>query len=160
VIALVAPDDVNVEYQRGRISQPAKRVYDTLSAMGPTPTMALREATGLDSLRYHHALDELQRALVILPVGATLEQGAWPSQIFDLVARWFPRQFERAQKIDAAAATRALVRRYIETVVVSTTPMIARTFGLARDQVTTAVDTLVARRVLSKKDDWILRHGR
>ena len=160
VIALFAPEDLKAEYQRGRISQPAKRVYDTLSAMGPTPAVALRAATGLDNARYHHALDELQRALVILPVGATHEQGNWPSQIFELVARWFPRQTERAQKIDTDAACRVIVRRYVETVLVSTVPLIARTLSLPRDQVTTAVDALMARRVLSKIDDWIVRHGR
>ncbi|MBI5034957.1 MAG: hypothetical protein HZB51_30900 [Chloroflexi bacterium] len=160
VIALIAPDNVNEEYRRGRISLASKRVYDTLSAMGPTPTMALRAATGLDNPRYQRAIDELQRALVILPVGATLEQGAWPSQIFDLVARWFPRQYERAQKIDSDTACRAIVRRYVETTLASTTPTIARTLGLTRDQITSAVDALVARRILSKKDDWIIGNGR
>jgi len=160
VIALVAPENLNKEYERGRISQASKRVYDTLSAIGPTPTVALREATGLDNARYHRALDELQRAMVILPVGATLERGAWPSQIFDLVSRWFPRQFERAQKIDANAACRAVVRRYVETVIVSQVSMIARVFVLPRNQIATAVDALITRRVLSKKDDWILRNGK
>jgi hypothetical protein len=160
VIALIAPDNLTVEYQRGRISQASKRVYDTLSAIGPTPTVALREATGLDNARYHRALDELQRALVILPVGATLERGAWHSQIFDLVSRWFPRPFERAQKIDADAACRAVVRRYVETVITTQTSMIARVFALPRDQIATTVDILAARRVLSKKDDWILRNGK
>ena len=160
VIALFAPDNVNEEYRRGRLSLAAKRLYQTLSAMGPTPTMALRAATGLDNPRYHHAIDELQRAVVILPVGATLEQGAWPSQIFEIVARWFPREYARAQKIDSDAACRAMVRRYIETTLVGTAPIIARTFGLTRDQIANAVDALVARRILSKKDDWITGNGR
>ncbi len=162
IIALFAPEtrSVNEEYQRGRISQASKRVYDTLSAIGPTPTLALREATGLDQPRYHRALDELQRALVILPVGATLERGAWPSQIFDLVARWFAHQFDRAQKIDADAACRAVVRRYVETVRVTQAAMLARVFALPRDRIMNAVDELTTRGVLSRKEDWILMNGK
>ncbi len=159
VIALIAPENFNVEYRRGRVSQESKRVYDALSAMGPTPTIALRAATGLDTTRYHRALDELQRAMVALPVGAIKEQGAWTSQIFELVARWFPRQFERAQKIDTETARRTVVKCYVETTIASTTPMIARVFGLPRDQVSATVDALVVRRVLSKQEGWILRNA-
>jgi hypothetical protein len=155
VIALITPENILEEYRRGQISQAGKRIYDVLSATGPTPTMALRTATGSDGARYHRALDELQRALVIAPVGATLEQGAWPSQIFDLVARWFPRQFERAQKIDADAARRAIVRCYVDTTIVSTPSIIARTFGFKREQIATTLDALVARRWVTHKDDWI-----
>ncbi len=158
VIALAAPANVRAEYQRGRVSQEAKRVHDALAAMGPTPAMALRAATGLDNARYHRALDELQRALVVAPVGATLERGAWASQIFDLVARWFPRQCERAQKIDTAAAYRAIVKRYVTTTLASTVPMVVRVFGLPRERVDAAVDALVARRIFSKQANWILRH--
>lgn len=158
VIALGAPENIPQAYARGRISQEAKRAHDTLAAMGPTPTMALRTATGLDNTRYHRALDELQRALVILPVGATLEQGAWASQIFDLVARWFPRQWERARTIDADAARRALAQKYVATVIACTAPMISRAFGLPRAQIAVTVEDLVARRILSKQDDWIVRH--
>lgn len=160
VIALVAPADVHVDYARGRISQAAKRIYDTLAASGPTPTTALRQATGLEQTRYHRALDELQRALVILPVGATLERGAWQSQIFEVAARWLPRQFERAHKLDADAACRAIVRRYLETVIAAPPPLIARVFALSREQVIRAVAQLAARGVLSKKDNWIFRNGK
>lgn len=73
VIALAAPDNVPAEYRRGQISHAAKRIYDALAATGPTPTMALRAAAGLNNADYHRALDELQRRLVIAPVGATTE---------------------------------------------------------------------------------------
>lgn len=162
--AVAAPADLQEEYARGRVSFEAKRVYDALRARGPTPTMALRAAAGLDgakgSNRFHRALDQLQRAMIILPVGAVIEQGAWASQIFELVARWFPRQVARAQKIDAHSARRVLVRRYVETVVAVTVPMIARVFGLPREQVVRTVEDLVARKVLSKKNDWVMVNDR
>ena len=158
--ALNATENLNEEYARGRLGLDAKRVYDTLRAVGPTPSKALRGAAGFDrpedNNRYHRALDELQRALVIMPVGATLETGAWTSQIFDLVARWYPTQIARAQKIDSDKARRALVKRYVQTVVAAKPPMIARVFGWSREQVNVTIAELIARRALTLKEDWIV----
>lgn len=158
VLAIAAPPNIPTEYARGRISYEAKRVYDTLTSLGPTPTMALRAASELDTARYHRALDELQRMLVVLPVGATSEQSAWPSQIFELVARWFPKQFARAQHIDVDTAYRAIVRQYIDTVIAATPALIARTLGLPLDHVQQTIDSLVARRVFNRQGEWIVRN--
>ena len=161
-LAVASPENLDEEYRRGRFSHDAKRVHDALRDLGPTPTMALRAATGLErssnSARYHHALDELQRALVILPVGATVERGAWASQIFDLTARWFPRQVARAHTLDVETARRALVKQYIETVIAATPPMLARTFGWQRETLRATLEDLRARRVVSKTGDWILKN--
>jgi hypothetical protein len=158
VLAIAAPTDLQTEYARGRISYEAKRVYDTLSSIGPTPTIALRQATGLDNVRYHRALDELQRLLVVMPVGATTEQSAWPSQIFDLVSRWFPHQFARAQTIHLDQAYRVIVRRYVETVVAAQPATLQRTLGLPSEPVNAALEVLIARRIFTKQGDWILRN--
>jgi hypothetical protein len=160
VLAVAAPDNVPAEYRRGRISHAAKKIYDALAATGPTPTMALRAAAGLNTVDYHHALDELQRRLVIAPVGATTEQSAWPSQIFDLVARWFPREFNRAQQIDQRVACRAIVRKYLATVRAATPAMISRTLGLSREDVSIAVNAEFARRSIKQIDTWILWNDR
>lgn len=154
--AVTAPEDINEAYARGGISYEAKQVYDTLLAAGPTPTIALRESAGLDTTRYHRAIDQLQRALVILPVGATIETGAWTSQIFDLVTRWFPRKVAQGQKMDVDAARRALVKQYVQTVVAATPHMIVRVFNWPREQVETTVEDLTARRVLIRQGDWII----
>jgi hypothetical protein len=162
--AVTAPENLDDEYARGRISLDAKRVYDALRVLGPTPTMALRAAVGLDragdGARYHRALDQLQRAMVILPVGATVERGAWSSQIFELLARWFPRQVARAQQIDVDTARRVLVKRYVETVVAAKPPMIGRVLGWPREQLSAMLDDLIARRVLTKKEDWVVTYAR
>ena len=158
LFAVTAPEDVDQAYGRGQISHDAKRVHDALRAMGPTPTIALRASVGLDSRRYHRALDELQRQLVILPIGAVNEHGAWLSQIFELAARWFPSQAARAKKIDANAARRALIARYVETVITCTTPMIGRVFGWQRNQVIATVDELVARKQAARNQEWIVSH--
>lgn len=164
--AIAAPDAARLDdaYARGRISLDAKRVYAALRALGPTPTMALRAAVGLDragdSARYHRALDQLQRALVILPVGAVVEQGAWSSQIFELVTRWFPRQVARAQQINVVAARRALVKQYVQTVIAAKPPMIARVFGWPREQLSATLGDLIAGGVLARKGDWVVTHAR
>ncbi len=158
LFAVSAPEDVDAAYAQGRLSHDAKRVHDALRAMGPTPTLALRASVGLDSPRYHRALDELQRALVILPMGALNEHGAWPSQIFELAARWFPQQAARANKIDLNAARRALVARYVETVIVCNESMIGRVFGWSRAQVRTTVEDLVARKKIASNQEWIVSH--
>jgi hypothetical protein len=159
LFAVTAPDDIDNAYNHGQISQDAKRVHDALRAMGPTPTIALRASVGLAVTRYHRALDELQRALVILPIGAVNEHGAWPSQIFELAARWFPRQAARAQRIAVDAARRALVARYVETVTACTGAMIGRVFGWPRVQVNATVDELVARKRLTKGQEWVFSYG-
>jgi hypothetical protein len=160
LIALVAPESVDQDYGRGRISLDAKRLYDALRSLGPTPTMALREAAGFNrpgsTPRYHHALDELQRALLVLPVGGTREVGAWTSQIFELVERWFPHQVAQARRIDVDVARRALVKRYVQTVVAAQPSMIARVFGWPREQVNMALEDLCKRRILSAKGEWFL----
>jgi hypothetical protein len=159
-LAVAAPENINAAYQRGRVSAMAKRVHDALRDRGPTPTMALRAAAGAEGdSQYHRALDELQRALIILPVGATVERGAWASQIFDLTARWFPRQIARAATLEIERARRALVRRYLATVIAATPPMIARIFGWDRATLGATLDALRARRALAQQGDWILTNG-
>jgi hypothetical protein len=95
---------------------------------------------------------------VILPVGATVERGAWASQIFDLTVRWFPRQVARAHTIDVETARRTLVKRYIETVAAATPPMLARILGWQRESIRATLEDLTARRGVSRTGDWILKN--
>ncbi len=158
LLTVNAPENFATAYAQGRISHAAKRIHDALRDLGPTPTLALRAAAGFDrdGAAYHRALDELQRALVILPCGAAMERGAWASQIFDLVAHWFPQEAARAQKLELNAARRILVKRYLATVIASTPPLIARMFSWRREQVNEIVDDLVARRIVSRHEEWII----
>jgi hypothetical protein len=162
--AMTAPRDLQEEYRHGRISVEARRVYDALRERGPTPTMALRAAAGFDRgdgvNRFHRALDELQRAMVILPVGAVIEHGAWASQIFELTARWFPREAVRARRIDAQESRREIIVRYAQTVVAAKIAMIARVFGMPREDVIAATDELIAKQALGRDGDWVIANGR
>lgn len=157
-LALTMPEDVEAAYRRGQMSALAKRAHDALRDTGPLPTMALRARAGLTrEPRYHHALDELQRALVIAPVGAMVERGAWPSQIFDLTARWFPRQVARARLLEVERARRALVLRYLRTVIATTPAMLARVFGWSR---ATVEATLSACHHIRRQGEWIFYDDR
>lgn len=150
--ALAGNEDFARAYAHGAVSYEAKKIYDVLARSGPQPTMNLRRAAGLDSrggqTRYHRALDELQRKLFILPIGATNETGAWPSQIFELVTRWFPEQTAQARELDSRSARQALVQKYLQTVIASKPAVIARVFGLAREQTSETLDALAARRLI------------
>ncbi len=162
--AVSAPEDPEVEYAHGRLSLSAIRIVRALRMAGPMPTMALRASAGLDkstsSNEFHHALDELQRMLIIAPVGAILEKGAWPSQIYELVDRWFPRQVARARRIDEGSARRALLDRYIRTAVAVQPQMVAQAFGWSRPTVQALIEAGVARKRLMKKDDWVMFNAR
>ncbi len=155
LFAVHAPEDLNRAYARGDLSRDAKRVADALSAMGPTPTMALSEASGVRQKDFHRALDELQKRLVVSPVGAMIERGAWPSQIFEITPRWFARQAERGAKLDVDRARKLIVRQYVKTVFAATVPMVSRVFGWSREIARATCDELLARRVLVSRAEWL-----
>lgn len=161
LLAHAGESGVAEQYARGAISYEARRVYEALDRRGAQPTMALRRAAGLDgnasrgSARYHRALDELQQALLVMPMGATNEAGNWPSQIFDLVTRWFPEQAGQAQQIDTFAARRTLVGQYLKTVIAAQPAQIARLFKLPRDQVNAVVAELCTQKFACCRGDWI-----
>lgn len=160
ILATLSTDHIRQAYERGEISYDAKRLHDTLDAMGPTPTMALRNAVGMETKRYQRALDELQRRLVILPVGAVNEHGAWLSQIFELTHRWFPHETERAHHIDLDHARRIILVKYLTTVLACKASMLMRVFGWRHDQTLTAIRALEKSHKLICKDDWIITNAK
>ncbi len=145
-------------YAHGGISYEAKKIYDSLKESGPQPTLALRRTAGFDSKegnrRYHRALDELQRRLFVMPVGATSQGKAWPTQIFELTARWFPEAAAQAQELDAYEARQLLVTRYLKTVRAAKPGAVVRLFGLPRDQVHTLLKELTERKLVLIQDEW------
>ncbi len=163
IYAMHSPRDVSQEYRHGRISLEAKRVYDVLRERGPTPAIELRRAAGFErkdgTRRFHQGLDELQRAMVVMPVGAVVESGAWASQIFGLTSRWFTREIERSERVDVYEARRQVIAKYIKTVVAAKIAMIVRLFAMPREDVVAAVDELIAKKILKKDGDWVMLNG-
>jgi hypothetical protein len=161
VLAALGADNFEQLYARGGISYEAKKIYRALEQFGPQPTMTLRRNAGLDgtdgNARYHRGLDELQRRLLVMPIGATNEVGNWPSQIFELVARWFPKQCAQSRALDLYAARRALISRYLKTVVAAPVVSIARLFAIPRDEIDALLDELRAHKLARREGDWMMR---
>ncbi len=160
LMASVGSENFGHLYAHGGISYEAKRIYSALESRGPQPTRALRAAAGLDSkdgnMRYHRALDELQRGLFVMPVGATNEGSNWVSQIFELVARWFPDQAAQAHRLDVREARRALLTRYLKTVVGAKRSATARLFGIPRVEFDSLVEELATGKFARNEGEWIL----
>jgi hypothetical protein len=107
-------------------------------------------------MRYHRALDELQRRLLVSPVGATKEVGNWTSQIFELVERWFPEQAAASATIGLDLARHELARRYCKTVVAARPAALSRLFGLSREETATLADELTAGRLVRPDGEWLV----
>jgi len=127
-----SPDDYLQEYLEGRLTAEAKAVYEALLEHGPLDTVQLRRAARMSAesakSRFDRALVELEVGLKVLPVGVA-EAGAWHyAFIYDLLIRHLPDIPERARGISRAEARRAIVLRYLETVVFAEPAMIARVF--------------------------------
>jgi hypothetical protein len=163
LIAAVGMESMDHLYEFGGISHEAKKIHRALESLGPQPTRALRAAAGLDTkngnLRYHRALDELQRRLFVMPVGATNEGNNWPSQIFELVERWFPAQVELARSVDVGEARRALVMRYLKTVVGAPRTVIGRLFGIPREELDELLRDLTGGRAACVQGEWVFKRS-
>ncbi|MGB8645086.1 MAG: crosslink repair DNA glycosylase YcaQ family protein [Anaerolineae bacterium] len=164
LLALQGQDNFERLYASGGVSHDAKKIYDTLVRGGAMPTLTLRVTAGFsskeESNRYHRALDELQRHLLVMPIGATAQGKAWPTQIFELVARWYPDQVARANQLDLSEARRTLVTRYLRTVYAAKPHALVRLFGLDPAQLSKLLEELTAARQARREGEWIIRMGR
>jgi DNA glycosylase AlkZ-like len=163
LLASAGTENLRHLYEFGGISYEANKIYRALESLGPQPTRALRAAAGLDTkdgnVRYHRALDELQRRLFVMPIGATNEGNNWPSQIFELVERWFPAQFKLGRRLAVGEARQALVARYLKTVLRARRTAIARLFGIPRVELDAVVEELAKGRAVCVQGEWILRRA-
>lgn len=159
-MAALGVEEVGQAYAHGAIHADAKRVYDTLSRYGAQPTQTLRRNSGFagheGKVRFHKALEELQRRLIALPMGATSEGLAWPSQIFELVSVWFPAEAEAARTLELDAARSALVLRYLATVIAAPPETLMRLFTIPRPDLTRLLDELARARKVRVADGWVI----
>ena len=160
VIAALGVEDVARTYSHGALSYDAKRVYDCLKQFGAQPTQALKRNAGFigkeGNTRYHRALDELQTKLLVAAMGATNEGAAWPSQIFDLVEHWFESETRQAKKIETHIARRALIERYLKTVLAAPPDALARLFQIPRPELKILLDEMTNAKKLYLKNNWVI----
>ncbi len=159
-LAAMGEPDFENAYARGAIAFDTKRVYDALKNFGAQPTQMLKRNAGFvgkdGNARFHKALDDLQKRLLAMPMGATNEGLAWPSQIFDLVAHWFPEQTRAAETLDVHAARLVLMERYVKTVVAAPPDAMARLFAIPRYQVKSLVQDLTRTKRFTLQDNLLI----
>jgi hypothetical protein len=160
LLAALGQDDFERAYGHGAISHDTKRVYDCLKQFGAQPTQLLKRNSGFvgkdGNARFHKALDDLQKRLLALPMGATNEGMAWPSQIFDLVAHWFPEQAHAAKQLDIRKARVVLIERYLKTVLAAPPDALARMFAIPRPEVKSLLQELARTKRVTLQEGWVV----
>ncbi len=126
-------EDYLIEYQEGRLSDEARRVYEALLKRGALPTSHLRREAGLEgkanATRFDRAVRELQVGLKIVKTGIS-DASSWGyCYVYDVLLRRFPDLPGRAAAISTDEAMRTLLTTHLRNVAVATTQDVARLFG-------------------------------
>lgn len=157
-------EDYLIQYEEGRMTQEAKRIYEAVLSEGPMDTVALRRKLGLSSpeskTRFEKALLELQADMKILPVGVA-EAGAWDyAFMYDIVARHLPEFPERARQITEPEARSKLLELYIRSVGAVPAAMPGKLFGWRKGDLHRAIEDGVSAGTLRRdltgaSGEWI-----
>lgn len=150
-------------YQDGRLSQPAKAIYEALLDEGPLDTVNMRRKIRMTSKSsnspFERGMVELQRDLKILPVGVA-QTGAWRySFIYELVHRYYPELSDRARPITRAKARQKLTTLFFEAVGAATAADVRRLFQWKPKEVDRTLDGLVQAGDLHAGYTWEGRAG-
>ncbi len=134
------------DYQDGKISLPAKQIYEALLFHGAMPTSALRRRANLpgkDNARaFERGLTELQAGLKITKTGIS-EANRWHyCYVYDLLPRWLPDLVQQGVAIRSRDAYPAILERYLRTVIAAHPDDIIRLFGWSVDTVERAIARL------------------
>jgi hypothetical protein len=142
-------EDYLLEYQDGKLSEEAKRVYEALLQYGALPTSHLRRRAGLDGKgnapRFDRAIRELQLGLKIVKTGIS-DANAWGyCYVYDVMLRHWPDLARRAGAISSQEAMRVLLLTYLRNVGVTTLADIVRVFAWDLPRLTTLCQQWVAK---------------
>ena len=113
-------EDHQIAYEEGKLSLPAKQLYEALLENGPLDTLTLKQICHLSSkagdMEFNKAVDTLQMELKVLPVGIA-PVGSWKyAFIYDLVPHHFPELIDLARPIVETQARDHLLLGYIRSV--------------------------------------------
>jgi len=141
-------DDYLLEYQDGKLSEEAKRVYEALLEHGALPTSHLRRKAGLggkgNAGRFDRAILELQLGLKIVKTGIS-DANAWRyCYVYDLLLRRWPDLPKRAEAISSEEAMRTLLLTYLHNVGAARMEDVLRLFGWELSWVTPLCDQLAS----------------
>jgi hypothetical protein len=142
-----AMDDYLLEYQDGRLSEEAKRVYEALLERGALPTSHLRRAAGLagksNAGRFDRAIQELQVGLKIVKTGIS-DANAWKyCYVYDVLLRVWPNVATCAEGIASVEAGHVLLSTYLYNVGVARMEQIVRLFQWQSPPVSALCESLV-----------------
>ncbi len=129
-------DDYLDEYRAGNMTAEAKWIYEALLEHGPLDSIQLRQEAGLSSSgaksRFDRALVELQVGLKVLPVGVA-RAGRWKYAFtYEILLRHFLDLGSSSRAIKRSAAQRALLLRYLDSVVAADRAMVKRVFRVLK----------------------------
>jgi putative nucleotidyltransferase with HDIG domain len=139
-----------VEYEAGRLSLTAKRIMDAMVREHPQYTRELRAASFMlepaKTREFERAMAELQQALWLVKVEERYEPTF--SYRWDLPEAWLPELVSQGRRLQRRRAAETLLASYTRSAVFTTVPLMARLFGLSREEVGEAVGALVRRGAL------------
>ncbi len=145
-------EDHLILYEEGKLSFPARTLYDAVLHRGALDTIELKKIgrfTGkAGDLEFNRALNELQMDLKLMPVGIS-DSGAWHySFIYDIVGRQFPEVVSRAGLIQPNESRRVLITNYLQSVGAARLPEIARLFRWDKVAIRDSIATLTTEGVI------------
>jgi hypothetical protein len=113
-------NDYLEQYEQGKMTNEARKVYEALLKEGPLDSINLRRASQLASSsstsRFNRALEDLQIEFRVLPVGVS-DAGAWHyAFIYDIVTRHLPEIQEQARFVSNEEARQRIAGDYLRSV--------------------------------------------
>jgi hypothetical protein len=159
--------DYREEYAAGRLTQTARRLMDALMEEHPQYTRDLRANTFLlepaRTREFERAMAELQAGLWVTKIEERYEPTF--SYRWDLLEAWLPEPIAEGRRLRRAAALDRLIERYARGAVFTQERVLARLFGLRRDEVAATVTrlrragTLVETGVTGWAGRWLVHAG-
>ena len=132
------------EYDAGRMSHTARRLMDALFRERPLYTRDLRASCFMlepgKTREFERAMAELQQGLWVVKTEERYEPTF--SYRWDVLERWLPERVAEGRRLSRAAAADRLIGRYLAAAIFAREPVLARLFGLTRDEVRAAVERL------------------
>ncbi len=144
-------EDYLLAYEEGRLTQSARKIYETLLEKGILDTISLRKEARLLNAKesqFNRALEDLQNDFKIMPVGIA-PAGAWKYAFrYDITARHMPELPEQARRIGEAEARQKLAGLYLGSVGAAPLKNVNKLFGWSPELNRRTVEVLLKKEVL------------
>jgi hypothetical protein len=140
-------EDYLVAYHEGRLTQPARQIYEALLEHGALNSIDLRRTAKLANAKeseFNKGLDQLQADFKILPIGVA-EAGAWRySHIYEMTVRHFPELVEQARTIGESQARSKLLELYFASVGAAQVRDVIKLFGWSREVTERTINKMIS----------------